>query len=99
MIQDGSIGRGVRFTARLVVSIRLRGITNLKRIRSKSDDCSTGCGEFSRQTRGNLLKVPYGHRFNPRKTVPAFQPPAVDDAYRALESNDAAGKIIIDIRE
>jgi hypothetical protein len=31
--------------------------------------------------------------------VPAFQPPAVDDAYRALESNDAAGKIVIDIRE
>jgi hypothetical protein len=42
MIHDGSIGRGVRLTATLVVSIRAEDITNLKHSASKSGDYSTG---------------------------------------------------------
>jgi hypothetical protein len=36
MIQDGSIGLGVKFSARLVVSIRARDIKNLKTDELKS---------------------------------------------------------------
>src|ERR1019366_1594077 len=66
MIQDGSIGRGVRLTTRLVVSISERDITAPRRkVRKPGLRCKTAqLGESRSQTNINLLNFAYGCRFN-----------------------------------
>src|SRR5450755_914554 len=67
MIQDGSIGRGVRLTARLAISISVRDINNLKRVRAKIGLRCKGMqpGDAPRQARNKLLSLRYGPRCNP----------------------------------
>jgi hypothetical protein len=67
MIQDGSIGRGVRLTASLVVSMRARDIKNLKRVNKNACDQTAAAAKVCAEASGNLLSVPYGNRCNARQ--------------------------------
>src|SRR5580704_10134072 len=67
VIQDGSIGRGVKGRSSLVVSIRLRDIIGgLKRLNQKTACYSTRCGRINS---GNFLSFRYGEAFNPREKM------------------------------
>src|ERR1700680_1006137 len=60
MIQDGSIGLGVKFTTSLAVSIRARDIRDLKKIQIGLGRIRVRPAEFRRQTNNNRLSFPYG---------------------------------------
>src|ERR1700688_470435 len=63
MIQDGSIGLGVKLTTRLVGSIRARDITDLKGLNSnRLGRHRVQLAEDRGQTNNNRLSFPYGYR-------------------------------------
>src|SRR5258707_8295600 len=70
MIQDGSIGRGVRLTTRLAVSMSVRDIKNPGTAALKNRlkmQKRQQLGKARRQATNKLLSLPYGDGFNRSK--------------------------------